>query len=174
MLFWYEGRTKKAKILGRFADEAQNALINKEAELRRTTVTGTLPEVVVPESGTSTDRDYYRAVEQYLSEVKSAKSRKTHLAYSGQWLQRNAQQRLGLNVRQMARYWSRDGRTEIDLIAELDYADVLLDRFCKESRNCTWQLMPPKRSVGLSWGLELHFRSSLATTVGTPPAAAAG
>jgi AAA+ ATPase superfamily predicted ATPase len=38
----------------------------------------------------------------------------------GQWLQRNAQQRLGLNVRQMGRCWSRDGRTEIDLMAELD------------------------------------------------------
>jgi AAA+ ATPase superfamily predicted ATPase len=38
----------------------------------------------------------------------------------GQWLQRNAQQRLGLSVREMARYWSRDGRTEIDLMAELD------------------------------------------------------
>jgi len=38
----------------------------------------------------------------------------------GQWLQRHAKQRLGLTVRKMARYWSRDGRTEIDLVAELD------------------------------------------------------
>ena len=38
----------------------------------------------------------------------------------GQWLQRNAQQHLGLNIRQMSRYWSRDGRTELDLMAELD------------------------------------------------------
>jgi AAA+ ATPase superfamily predicted ATPase len=36
-----------------------------------------------------------------------------------QWLQRHAKQRLGLTIRQMARYWSRDGRTEIDLMAEL-------------------------------------------------------
>jgi hypothetical protein len=48
----------------------------------------------------------------------------------GQWLQRNAQQRLGLNVRQMARYWSRDGRTEIDLIAELDNGTFLFGE-CK-------------------------------------------
>ena len=48
----------------------------------------------------------------------------------GQWLQRNAQQRLGLNVRQMARYWSRDGRTEIDLVAELDDGTFLFGE-CK-------------------------------------------
>src|SRR5208283_1314516 len=48
----------------------------------------------------------------------------------GQWLQRNAQQRLGLNVRQMARYWSRDGRTEIDLMAELNDGSSLFGE-CK-------------------------------------------
>src|SRR5208283_5170541 len=48
----------------------------------------------------------------------------------GQWLQRNAQQRLGLNVREMARYWSRDGRTEIDLMAELDSGSFLFGE-CK-------------------------------------------
>jgi hypothetical protein len=48
----------------------------------------------------------------------------------GQWLQRNGQQRLGLNVRQMARYWSRDGRTEIDLMAELDDGTFLFGE-CK-------------------------------------------
>jgi hypothetical protein len=48
----------------------------------------------------------------------------------GQWLQRNAQQRLGLNVRQVARYWSRDGRTEIDLMAELDDGTFLFGE-CK-------------------------------------------
>jgi len=37
----------------------------------------------------------------------------------GQWLQRHAKERLGLTIRQMARYWIRDGRTEIDLMAEL-------------------------------------------------------
>ena len=49
-----------------------------------------------------------------------------HLGWSvfeeiyAQWLQGNAQQCLALNVCQMTRYWSRDGRTEIDLMAELD------------------------------------------------------
>ena len=47
-----------------------------------------------------------------------------------QWLQRNAQQRLGLSVREMARYWSRDGRTEIDLMAELDSGTFLFGE-CK-------------------------------------------
>ena len=35
VLFWYEGKAKKAKAVGRFADRAQTALINKEAALRR-------------------------------------------------------------------------------------------------------------------------------------------
>lgn len=48
----------------------------------------------------------------------------------GQWLQRYAKQRLGLTVRQMARYWSRDGRTEIDLVAELDHGTFLFGE-CK-------------------------------------------
>jgi hypothetical protein len=48
----------------------------------------------------------------------------------GQWLQRHAKQRLGLTVRQMARYWSRDGRTEIDLVAELDHETFLFGE-CK-------------------------------------------
>jgi hypothetical protein len=45
---------------------------------------------------------------------------------------------IGLNVRQMARYWSRDGRTEIDLIAELDNGSLLFGE-CKwrtESVRC--------------------------------------
>jgi uncharacterized protein len=48
----------------------------------------------------------------------------------GQWLQRHAKHRLGLTVRQMARYWSRDGRTEIDLVAELDHGTFLFGE-CK-------------------------------------------
>lgn len=48
----------------------------------------------------------------------------------GQWLQRHAKQRLGLTVRQMARFWSRDGRTEIDLVAELDHGAFLFGE-CK-------------------------------------------
>jgi hypothetical protein len=48
----------------------------------------------------------------------------------GQWIQRNAQQRLLLNLREMARYWSRDGRTEIDFMAELDNGTFLFGE-CK-------------------------------------------
>ena len=48
----------------------------------------------------------------------------------GQWLQRNAQQHLGLNIRQVSRYWSRDGRTELDLMAELDNETFLFGE-CK-------------------------------------------
>jgi integrase len=81
-LFWYDGTRKKARAVGRFADEAQTALVNKEAELRRAAITGTVPEAVVPENRTTTGRDFHLAVQQYLSEVKSGKSRKTHLAYS--------------------------------------------------------------------------------------------
>jgi hypothetical protein len=61
----------------------------------------------------------------------------------GQWLQRNAQQRLGLNVRQMARYWSRDGRTEIDLMAELDNGSFLFGE-------CKWRTESVTRLNDLS------------------------
>jgi hypothetical protein len=61
----------------------------------------------------------------------------------GQWLQRNAQQRLGLNVRQMARYWSRDGQTEIDLMAELDGGTFLFGE-------CKWRTESVTRLNDLS------------------------
>jgi hypothetical protein len=48
----------------------------------------------------------------------------------GQWLQRHAKQRLGPTVRQMARYWSWDGQTEVDLVAELDHGTYLFGE-CK-------------------------------------------
>ena len=48
----------------------------------------------------------------------------------GQWLQRNARRRLGLKVRSRARYWSRDGQTEIDLVAELENGTLLFGE-CK-------------------------------------------
>jgi hypothetical protein len=47
-LFWYEGTKRKSKAVGRFADAARIAVINKEAELRKATITGALPEPVVP------------------------------------------------------------------------------------------------------------------------------
>ncbi len=61
----------------------------------------------------------------------------------GQWLQRNATQRLGLTVRQMARYWSRDGHTEIDLVAELDTGSLLFGE-------CKWRTERVTRLSDLS------------------------
>ncbi|MHB1672798.1 MAG: ATP-binding protein [Acidobacteriaceae bacterium] len=61
----------------------------------------------------------------------------------GQWLQRHAKQRLGLTVRQMARYWSRDGRTEIDLVAELDNKTYLFGE-------CKWRTESVTRLNDLS------------------------
>jgi integrase/recombinase XerD len=87
MLFWYEGKAKKATAVGRFADKAQTALINKEAALRRASVTGT--DTVAASTPTSEreklpirGRGFLDAVNVYLSEVKRGKSKKTHLAYS--------------------------------------------------------------------------------------------
>jgi AAA+ ATPase superfamily predicted ATPase len=45
-----------------------------------------------------------------------------------------AKRRLGLTVRQMARYGSRDGRTEIDLVAELDSGTLSLRRMQSGAR----------------------------------------
>ena len=61
----------------------------------------------------------------------------------GQWLQRHAKQRLGLTVRQMARYWSRDGQTEIDLVAELDHGAFLFGE-------CKWRADSVTRLSDLS------------------------
>jgi AAA+ ATPase superfamily predicted ATPase len=49
-----------------------------------------------------------------------------------QWLERHAAQRLGLHIRRIGRYWSRDGKTEIDLMAELEDGGSL---FCE----CKWR-----------------------------------
>jgi hypothetical protein len=83
VLFWYEAKAKKAKAVGRFADKAQTALINKEAALRRTSVRGAVPAPAPePKKPILSGRDFPQAVNQYLSEVKRGKSKKTHLAYS--------------------------------------------------------------------------------------------
>ncbi len=49
-----------------------------------------------------------------------------------QWLERHAVERLGLHLRRMGRFWSRDGRTEIDLMAELDDGHYLF-------AECKWR-----------------------------------
>ena len=61
----------------------------------------------------------------------------------GQWLQQHAKDRLGLVVRQMARYWSRDGRTEIDLMAELEDGRFLFGE-------CKWRTESVMRLRDLS------------------------
>jgi AAA+ ATPase superfamily predicted ATPase len=53
-----------------------------------------------------------------------------------QWLQRHATERLGLTIRRMGRYWSRDGRTELDIVAELDGGMFLFGE-CKWSAQAT-------------------------------------
>ena len=53
-----------------------------------------------------------------------------------QWLQRHAHERLGLTIRRMGRYWSRDGRTELDVVAELDSGAFLFGE-CKWSASAT-------------------------------------
>jgi hypothetical protein len=83
VLFWYEGKTERAKAVGRFADKAQTALINKEAALRRASVTGAVPAPAPEaEKAATSGRDFPDAVNLYLSEVKRGKSKKTHFAYN--------------------------------------------------------------------------------------------
>jgi AAA+ ATPase superfamily predicted ATPase len=55
-----------------------------------------------------------------------------------QWLRKHAESVLGLTIRQMGRYWSRDGRTEIDLVAELDDGRLLFGE-------CKWSAQKPIR-----------------------------
>jgi len=49
-----------------------------------------------------------------------------------QWLQRLAFSELGLEIERMSRYWSRDGRIEIDIVAELRDGSMLFGE-CKWS-----------------------------------------
>ncbi len=98
-LTWYEGTRKKATAVGRFADAAQIALINREAELRKAAIPGTLPTSTLstpptptlpqsklptatpPTEGYTSERCLDLAIRQYLTEVKNAKSHSTWLAY---------------------------------------------------------------------------------------------
>ena len=51
-----------------------------------------------------------------------------------QWMRRHAQEKLGLSIHQMGRYWSRDGQTELDIMAELQSGGYLFGE-CKWSAN---------------------------------------
>ena len=59
---------------------------------------------------------------------------------AAQWLQRYGQSALHLNIQRMSRYWSRDGRVEIDLMAELEDGGFLFGE-------CKWS---GKSALGLS------------------------
>ena len=73
VLFWYEGTRKKAKAVGRFADEAQVALNNKEAQLKNLSITGIAPVVVAPEPAQEPTAPAVltvcEAVKEYLANV---------------------------------------------------------------------------------------------------------
>ena len=56
-----------------------------------------------------------------------------------QWLQRHARERLGLTIREMGRYWSRDGQVEIDVMAKLETGTHLYGE-------CKWS---GSRAIGL-------------------------
>jgi AAA+ ATPase superfamily predicted ATPase len=49
-----------------------------------------------------------------------------------QWLRREGHARLGLQIEDISRYWSRDGQVEIDLVAELTHGGLLFGE-CKWS-----------------------------------------
>ena len=51
-----------------------------------------------------------------------------------QWLRRYGRERLGLSLREMERYWSRNGQTELDIMAEMDDGGYLFGE-CKWSAN---------------------------------------
>lgn len=51
-----------------------------------------------------------------------------------QWMRRYAQAKLGLSIRRMGRYWSRNGQTELDIVAELQAGSYLFGE-CKWSAN---------------------------------------
>lgn len=66
-----------------------------------------------------------------------------------QWLEANASARLGLEVLRAGRYWSRDGGTEIDLIADLGSGRRLY-------AECKWSSQKP---LGIGAYAELRART---------------
>jgi hypothetical protein len=88
MLYWYEGKTRKAKAIGRFKDVAGVRLNNKVAELKNTAITGKAAPKgpgVEPEPKSEQDatgHDLLKAVDAYLHETLLGKSHKTYLAYN--------------------------------------------------------------------------------------------
>jgi AAA+ ATPase superfamily predicted ATPase len=69
-----------------------------------------------------------------------------------QWLRRFAQDRLQLTIRNMGRYWNRDGSTEIDIVAELDNGEFLFGE-CKWRADSTAYLSDYSRLQAKVTGL---------------------
>jgi len=65
-----------------------------------------------------------------------------------QWLRRYAQTKLGLTIKELGRYWSRDGRTELDIMAELEDGSFLFGE-------CKWSAKTP---IGLNVYSELRAK----------------
>jgi integrase/recombinase XerD len=82
-LVWYEGDRKCARSVGRFADKAQVALINKQSELRKAAINPkaqgqrNTPQSDAPEKPQLAD-----AATDYINRVRKSKKHKTFLAYN--------------------------------------------------------------------------------------------
>ncbi len=62
-----------------------------------------------------------------------------------QWLRRHAGKRLGLTISDAGRWWSRDGRVELDIVAQLDGTNLNVGKYLYGE--CKWS---QDRPVGLS------------------------
>ena len=69
----------------------------------------------------------------------------------GQWIERHGEERFGLRVRKMARYWSRNGQTEIDRIAALEGGGYLF-------AECKWRTHGPVKLGDLA-----HLQAKVAS-----------
>ena len=82
-LVWYEGDRKRARSVGRFADKAQVALINKQSELRKAAINPQAQgqrnplQSIAPEKPRLAD-----AATEYINRVKKSKKHRTFLAYN--------------------------------------------------------------------------------------------
>ncbi len=82
-LVWYEGDRKRARSVGRFADKAQVALINKQSELRKAAIN---PQAQGQRNTSQSDApekpQLAVAATEYIARVKKSKKHKTFLAYN--------------------------------------------------------------------------------------------
>lgn len=82
-LVWFEGARKCPRSVGRFADKAQVALINKQSELRKAAIN---PQAQgqrnTPQPNALEKPQLADAATEYLNRVKKSKKHKTFLAYN--------------------------------------------------------------------------------------------